>query len=85
MQRTIGGSFPFVPPHVSGCVLFAPPDARAIFLHNDLLCNDTCNVTAGCITYWGHKRKRSLEVFQNLETDCVQNGYVTHKSIRNSG
>ena len=25
-----------------------PPDARAIFLHNDLLlCNDTCSVTGG--------------------------------------
>ena len=40
-------SFPFVPPQLSGRILFATPDARAIFLHNDLLCNDTCAVTGG--------------------------------------
>ena len=34
-------------PQLSGRILFAPPDARAIFLHNDLLCNDTCSVTGG--------------------------------------
>ena len=42
------------PPQFSGsCILFAPPDAHAIFLHNDLTCNDTCTVTGGCIAYWG--------------------------------
>ena len=39
------------------------PDARAIFLHNDLLCNGSCSVSGGgCTTYGGgggHKRKRS--------------------------
>ena len=25
--------------------MLAPPDARAIFLHKDLLCNGTCSVT----------------------------------------
>ena len=46
---------------LSECLLFAPPDARTIFLHNDILCNDTCSVTGVSITYWGggHKRKRS--------------------------
>ena len=39
------------PPELSGCILFAPPDARAIFLHNDLLSNDTCSVTGERITY----------------------------------
>ena len=34
-------SFPFVLPQLSRCMLFAPPEARAISLHNDLLCNDT--------------------------------------------
>ena len=59
------GSFPFVPPPPSlvGAYYLHPPDARAIFLHNDLLCNGACSVTGGCITYWGggggHKRKRS--------------------------
>ena len=49
------GSFPFVPPPPSlvGAYYLQPPDARAIFLHNDLLCNDTCSVTGGSITYWG--------------------------------
>ena len=35
------------PPPLSGCILFAPPDARAIFLNKDLLCNRTCFVTKG--------------------------------------
>ena len=30
-----------------GAYRLQPPDARAIFLHNDLLCNDTCSVTGG--------------------------------------
>ena len=41
------------PPQLSRRILFAPPDARAIFLHSDLLCNGTCSVTGGRITYWG--------------------------------
>ena len=40
-------------PQVNGCILFASPDARAVILHNDLLCNYTCSVTGGRITYWG--------------------------------
>ena len=47
------GSFPFVPPSLVGAYYLHPPDARAIFLHNDLLCNGTCSVTGGRITYWG--------------------------------
>ena len=47
------GSFPFVPPSLVGAYYLQPPDTRAIFLHNDLLCNDTCSVTGGSITYWG--------------------------------
>ena len=30
---------------LSGCIIFATPDAGAIFLHNDLLCNGTSTVT----------------------------------------
>ena len=41
------------PPQLIGCTLFAPPDARAIFLHNDLQCKGTCSVTGGRITDWG--------------------------------
>ena len=37
--------------------LFSPSlvgaDARAIYLHNDLLYNDKCSVTERCITYSG--------------------------------
>ena len=50
------GSFPFVPPPpplLSGFLLFALADARTIFLHNDLTCNDTRSVSGGCITFWG--------------------------------
>ena len=45
-------------PQLSGCILFAPPDARAIFLHNDLLCNDMCSVTAGSVTNWGTQTEK---------------------------
>ena len=41
------GSFPYPVPQFSGRILFAAPDASAIFLHNDLLCNGTCSVTGG--------------------------------------
>ena len=46
------GFFPFVPPHLSGCVLFEPQIARAIILHDESLCNGVCSVTGVCITYW---------------------------------
>ena len=37
-----------------GAYYLQPPDARAIILHHDLLCNDTCSVSGGGgITYWG--------------------------------
>ena len=59
------------PPQRSRCILFAPPppDAHAIFLHNDLLCNGTCCVSRGFITFWRggrHKRKRSQNFFQTI-------------------
>ena len=34
-------------PPLNGCTLFGPPDARAIFLYNDQLCNGTCSLTGG--------------------------------------
>ena len=34
-------------PQLSGGMLFAPPDARALFLRSDLLCNCTCSETGG--------------------------------------
>ena len=50
---------PFVPPPppppppslVSAYYLHL--QTRAIFLHDDLICNGTCAVTGGSITYWG--------------------------------
>ena len=39
--------FRLCPPSLVGAYYLQPPDARAIFLHNDLLCNDTCSVTGG--------------------------------------
>ena len=35
------------PPGLVGTYYLHPPDARAIFLHNDLLCNSTRSVTGG--------------------------------------
>ena len=49
------------PPSLVGAYYLQPPDARAIFLHNDFLCNDTCSVTGGAKRTGGggHKQKRS--------------------------
>ena len=41
------GSFPFVPPRLVGAYYLHLLEARAILLHNDLLCNGTCSVTGG--------------------------------------
>ena len=35
------------PPRLVGAYYLHPPRHSAIFLHNDLLCNDTCSVTGG--------------------------------------
>ena len=54
--------FRLCPPSLVGAYYLQPPDARAIFLHNDLLCNGTCSLTGEPVAYWergGHKRKRS--------------------------
>ena len=56
------GSFPFVPPSLVGAYYLYPPDARAIFLHSNLLCNGTCSVTAGRITYWGAQTEKILQI-----------------------
>ena len=53
-------------PQLCGCILFAPPEARAMFLHNDLPFNDTCSVIGGSTTYWGgggHKRKKKIRTY----------------------
>ena len=52
-------SFPFVPPPASMSAYYLPPpppththtqrDAHSKFLHNDLLCNDTCLMAGRCM------------------------------------
>ena len=65
-----------MPPSLVGAYYLQPPDARAIFLHNDLLCNDTCSVTGGSITYWGgHKRKRSIFQYLRLNFPIFMDFY----------
>ena len=54
------GSFPFVPASLEGAFNLRPPDARAIFLHNNSLCNDTCSVSGGRITYLGAQTEKIL-------------------------
>ena len=54
--------FRLCPPSLVGAYYLQPPDARAIFLHNDLLCNDTCSVTGGSITYWGAQTEKIQNV-----------------------
>ena len=46
-------------PSFVGAKFLHPSDAHTIFLHNDLLCNSTCSLIRGSITYWGQERKRS--------------------------
>ena len=54
------------PPQLIWRILFAPPDARAIFLHDDLLCNGTCSVTeGGGITYWGGTDGKDPKILRN--------------------
>ena len=58
--------FRLCPPSLVGAYYLQPPDARAIFLHNDLLCNDTCSVTGGSITYWGAQTEKIPEKIPNV-------------------
>ena len=44
-----------------------------MFLHNDLLCNDTCSVTGGSITYWGTQTEMiQFFLFFSLKIFCVR-------------
>ena len=72
------------PPQLSGRILFAHPDARAIFLHNDLLCNGTCSITGGAYRTGGHngkdphcETKKAFVVKVNSKSDtlmkCINN------------
>ena len=49
-------------PSLVGAYYLRPPDARAIFLHNDLLCNGTCFVSGGRITYWGAETEKIRDI-----------------------
>ena len=59
------GSFPFVPPSLVGTYYLHPQDARAIFLHQDLLCNGTCSATGGRRTYWGGTNRKDPKNYIN--------------------
>ena len=50
--------FRLCPPSLVGAYYLQPPDTRAIFLHSNLLCNGTCSVTGGRITYWGAQTEK---------------------------
>ena len=59
---------PPAPLQLRGAYYLRPPDARAIFLHNDLLCN-----WGGGITYWGGTNEKdpiSVSIFVNMK--CVE-------------
>ena len=47
-------------PSLVGACYLQSPDARATFLHKNLLWKSTCSITGGRITYWGHKRKKII-------------------------
>ena len=66
------GVLPFVPHHLSGRILFAPPEASAVFLLNDLLVNGTCSVTGGSIAYWGAQTEKiaNLISYKIQRTNC---------------
>ena len=53
------------PPSLVGAYYLHLPDARAIFLHIDLPCNDTCSVTGGSITHWGGGGGQILNIYIN--------------------
>ena len=62
-----------------GAYYLHPPDARAIYLHNDLLCNGTCFATGGRITYWGGGAQ--TEKIQNMQSVPVYMGKVSDLSV----
>ena len=68
---TTFGSFPFVPPppQLSVRILFAPPDARAIFLYNGSLCNGKCYVT-GADNVMGAQTEKVRAFFTKIHRIC---------------
>ena len=72
--------FRLCPPQLSGCILLAPPtppppppDASAIFLRNDLLCNDTCSLTACNDTCTGeHNKLGGGEIREALSSKALR-------------
>ena len=56
--------FCLCPPSLVGAYYLHPPDARAIYLHSDLLCNGTCFVTER-ITYWGAQTEKIRNSIHN--------------------
>ena len=69
-------------PQLSRRILFAPPGARAIFLHSDLLCNSTCSVTGWRITYWGGTKGKDPFMFINESKGRTLGFRMKHNSQR---
>ena len=70
-----------------GAYYLHPPEARAIFLHDDLLCNGTRSVTEGSITYWGGGGCRNgkdpiATEFSTTPNVCSNGHFAAHKIIR---
>ena len=50
------------------------------YINNDLLCNDPCFVTEGCITYRGYKRKRSKITEKSMFTQNLNRDNSSKKT-----
>ena len=66
--------FRLCPPSLLGAYYLQPPDARGIFLHDDLLCNGTCSVIGGSITHGGGGAQTEKIRFVFF---CIFFGYIT--------
>ena len=67
---------------VSVFKLIAASDARAVVLHNNLLCNDTCSVIGGCITYWEAQTDKILYFLKRVVYRQHGNGELSNQSER---
>ena len=66
-------------PSIVGAYYLPPQNARTIFLHNDLLCNDTCSVTGG--TDGKDAELRPCEQDNQQRTACATSGHILgHKN-----
>ena len=62
-----------------GAYYLHPPDSRAIFLHNELLCNDTCFVNGGAKRTGGKGANGKDPKFQGYYFGSIRN--CIHNSL----